>query len=127
MSRQNEKYVLAIDIGTSSTKSALVSIRGEIVDMESEENRLVLLADGGAEQDPDQWWRAIEKTCKRLLAKKMMEEYGAAYMAEGIVTLAASRLYASAADTDEVVDDALVRLERVFRNVDRANISQEAQ
>ena len=72
MSRQNEKYVLAIDIGTSSTKSALVSIRGEIVDMESEENQLVLLADGGAEQDPDQWWQAIEKTCKRLLAKKLI-------------------------------------------------------
>ncbi len=72
MSRQNEKYVLAIDIGTSSIKSALVSIRGEVVDMESEKNRLVLLADGGAEQDPDQWWLAIEKTCKRLLAKKLI-------------------------------------------------------
>jgi len=55
--------------------------------------------------------------------KKKMEEYGAAYMAEGIVTLAGSRLYTSAADTDEVVDDALVRFERVFRNVDRTNIS----
>ncbi len=72
MSRQNEKYVLAIDIGTSSTKSALVSIRGEIVDMESEENQLILLEDGGAEQDPDQWWQAIVKTCKRLLAKKLI-------------------------------------------------------
>jgi glutamate-1-semialdehyde 2,1-aminomutase len=55
--------------------------------------------------------------------KKKMEEYGAAYMAEGIVTLAGSRLYTSAADTDEVIDDALVRFERVFQNVDRTNIS----
>ena len=59
--------------------------------------------------------------------KKKMEEYGAAYLAEGIVTLAGSRLYTSAADTDEVVDDALVRFERVFRNVDRTNISLEVQ
>jgi xylulokinase len=70
MSAQCQKYVLAVDLGTSSTKSALVSTHGEIVDAESEENRLILCGDGGAEQDPDQWWRAIQKTCKRLLAKK---------------------------------------------------------
>lgn len=51
--------------------------------------------------------------------KKLMEEYGAAYMAEGIVTLAGSRLYMSMADTDEVVDDALNRFERVFKNVQK--------
>ena len=59
--------------------------------------------------------------------KEKMEEYGAAYMAEGLVTLAGSRLYTSAADTDEIIDDALVRFERVFRNVDRTNLSQEAR
>ncbi|HOY42919.1 MAG TPA: aminotransferase class III-fold pyridoxal phosphate-dependent enzyme, partial [Chitinophagales bacterium] len=49
--------------------------------------------------------------------KKLMEEYGAAYMAEGIVTLAGSRLYCSMADTDDVIDDALNRFENVFKNV----------
>jgi glutamate-1-semialdehyde 2,1-aminomutase len=51
--------------------------------------------------------------------KKLMEEYGAAFMAEGIVTLAGSRLYCSMADTDEVVDDSLERFERVFKNVQK--------
>ena len=51
--------------------------------------------------------------------KKLMEEYGAAYMAEGIVTLAGSRLYCSMADTDEVIDDALNKFENVFKNVKR--------
>ena len=51
--------------------------------------------------------------------KKLMEEYGAAYMAAGIVTLAGSRLYCSMADTDEVVDDALDRFESVFKNVQK--------
>lgn len=51
--------------------------------------------------------------------KKLMEEYGAAYMAEGIVTLAGSRLYMSMADTDDVIDDALERFERVFKNVEK--------
>jgi len=49
--------------------------------------------------------------------KALMEEYGAAYMAEGVVTLAGSRMYTSAADTDEVIDDALVRFGRVLANV----------
>ena len=49
--------------------------------------------------------------------KKLMEAYGAAYMAEGIVTLAGSRLYMSMADTDDVIDDALNRFENVFKNV----------
>ena len=48
-----------------------------------------------------------------------MEEYGAAFMAEGIVTLAGNRLYMSMADTDEVINDALERFERVFQNVQR--------
>ena len=48
--------------------------------------------------------------------KKEMEHMGAAYMAEGIITLAGSRLYTSAAYTDEMIDDVLSRFERVFAN-----------
>ncbi|MGA2642075.1 MAG: aminotransferase class III-fold pyridoxal phosphate-dependent enzyme [Spirochaetia bacterium] len=51
--------------------------------------------------------------------KALMEEYGAAYMAEGIVTLAGSRMYTSAADTDEVIDDALARFGRVLGNIEK--------
>ena len=46
--------------------------------------------------------------------KHMMEEMGAAYMAHGLVTLAGSRLYTSAADTDEIIDEALNRFDDVF-------------
>jgi glutamate-1-semialdehyde 2,1-aminomutase len=59
--------------------------------------------------------------------KEKMEEYGAAYMAKGLVTLAGSRLYTSAADTDEVIDDALVRFENVFQNVDISNWSGDVE
>ena len=48
--------------------------------------------------------------------KKEMEHIGAAYMAEGLVTLAGSRLYTSAAYTPELIDEALVRFDRVFAN-----------
>jgi glutamate-1-semialdehyde 2,1-aminomutase len=46
-----------------------------------------------------------------------MERMGAAYMANGLVTLAGSRLYTSAADTDEIIDEALRRFENVFKHV----------
>ncbi|MBU0935254.1 MAG: aminotransferase class III-fold pyridoxal phosphate-dependent enzyme [Spirochaetes bacterium] len=46
--------------------------------------------------------------------KHMMEEMGAAYMANGLVTLAGSRMYTSMADTDEIIDDALNRFEAVL-------------
>jgi glutamate-1-semialdehyde 2,1-aminomutase len=58
----------------------------------------------------------IKKVLKEIdQRKKVMEEMGAAYMAEGVVTLAGSRLYTSMADTDEVIDDALNRFENVFK------------
>lgn len=49
--------------------------------------------------------------------KREMEHMGAAYMAEGLVTLAGSRLYTSAAYNNEMIDDALTCFERVFANV----------
>lgn len=50
--------------------------------------------------------------------KKEMEHMGAAYMAEGLVTLAGSRLYTSAAYTDEMIDDAVARFDKVFANIE---------
>jgi glutamate-1-semialdehyde aminotransferase len=46
--------------------------------------------------------------------KHMMEEMGAAYMANGLITLAGSRMYTSMADTDAVIDDALQRFDTVL-------------
>ena len=49
--------------------------------------------------------------------KEEMEHIGAAYMAEGLVTLAGSRLYTSAAYTDDMLPEILSRFENVFRQV----------
>ena len=51
--------------------------------------------------------------------QKEMEHMGAAYMAEGIVTLAGSRLYASAAYDEEMIDDVIARFDRVFEKCGR--------
>ena len=50
--------------------------------------------------------------------KHIMEEFGAAFMAEGLISLAGSRLYTSMATTDEVIDEALERFDRVFAHVE---------
>jgi glutamate-1-semialdehyde 2,1-aminomutase len=64
------------------------------------------------------WLKIIKVLAEIKERKHMMEEMGAAYMAEGIVTLAGSRMYTSMADTDEVIDDALDRFENVFKKVE---------
>jgi glutamate-1-semialdehyde 2,1-aminomutase len=53
--------------------------------------------------------------------KHMIEEMGAAYMAQGLVTLAGSRMYTSMADTDDVIDEALNRFEVVLSCVEGVN------
>ena len=59
-------------------------------------------------------WTIPEILKQTGVRQKEMEHMGAAYMAEGIVTLAGSRLYTSAAYTEEMIDDVLSRFDRVF-------------
>ncbi len=68
----NNKYILAIDLGTSGPKVALFTTQGELVSSEFEETPLMLLPNGGAEQSPADWWNAIETAGKRLLAKNLI-------------------------------------------------------
>ena len=50
--------------------------------------------------------------------KHMIEEMGAAYMANGLITLAGSRMYTSMADTDAVIDEALGKFETVLSSME---------
>jgi len=72
MSNNKEKYILAIDLGTSGPKSALVSTAGKVIDYAFVENTLDLMPDGGAEQDPEEWWGSILETFKIILNKKLV-------------------------------------------------------
>lgn len=68
MSAPANKYILSIDLGTSGPKVGLYSSRGEHIAHEFEPTPLYLFPNGGAEQKPDEWWRAITTAAKRLLA-----------------------------------------------------------
>jgi xylulokinase len=60
------RYVLAIDLGTSGPKVALVDVDGRVLASANEPTPLHLSNDGGAEQDPEDWWRAIVSATSRL-------------------------------------------------------------
>ena len=54
-----------------------------------------------------------------------MEHMGAAYMAEGLITLAGSRLYTSAAYTEEDIDEVIRRFDRVFDKCGKLEITKK--
>lgn len=58
--------ILAIDLGTSGPKVALVSVSGSVLATASRPTTLILPPGGGAEQDPDDWWRAIVEATAEL-------------------------------------------------------------
>jgi xylulokinase len=62
------RYVLAVDLGTSGAKVALVGLDGRVAAWEFEPVELIVLPGGGAEQRPDDWWRAVVVATRRLLA-----------------------------------------------------------
>ena len=57
----------------------------------------------------------LKETSKR---KSEMQHMGAAYMAEGLVTLAGNRMYTSAAYTEADIDKAVMAFERVFETIE---------
>lgn len=65
-----EAAILAVDLGTSGMKVALVSLSGKVLAWESEPLAILITPDGGAEQNMDDWWRAFLTAAKRLLAGK---------------------------------------------------------
>jgi xylulokinase len=63
------RHILAIDLGTSALKVALVSVAGEVVAADEEAHQADLLPGGGAEQDAEGWWDLITRVSSRLMAR----------------------------------------------------------
>ena len=63
------RHILAIDLGTSALKVALVSTGGAVVAAEELPHEVTLLPGGGAEQDPRHWWALITKASARLMGR----------------------------------------------------------
>ena len=67
------RYVIGVDLGTSGPKVVLSGTDGTLVGHEAERTEVTLLPGGGAEQDPDDWWRAISTSVRRLLDKNRVD------------------------------------------------------
>ncbi|WP_144931916.1 xylulokinase [Paenibacillus sp. 32O-W] len=63
------KYVIGIDLGTSSVKTVLVSREGEVCHEASREYPLIQLQSGYSEQDPEEWVRQTKLCLKDLLLR----------------------------------------------------------
>ena len=65
-----EPLILAVDLGTSGMKVALITISGKVLGWETEPVRLLITPDGGVEQSPSEWWQAFLSAVGRLLKRK---------------------------------------------------------
>jgi xylulokinase len=69
MAQAPEPVILAVDLGTSGVKVAVITIYGRVLGWEAQPVALQLTPDGGAEQSPDQWWGGLVAAAQRLLAR----------------------------------------------------------
>ena len=72
-SPQSRRYVLAIDLGSGGHKAAIVSDTGEVVASAGGTITTQMLPDGGAEQDPHQWWSGARKVAKQVIRESGVE------------------------------------------------------
>jgi xylulokinase len=63
---------LAVDLGTSGIKVALIEDSGQVLGWESVPIRLLVTADGGAEQVPAEWWGGFLEASKRLVGRGLV-------------------------------------------------------
>lgn len=68
VSSSNERLVLAVDLGTSGCKCALVGLDGSVQAWAFRPVSLHLVGEHGVEQDPEDWWQAFIGAAQELLA-----------------------------------------------------------
>lgn len=68
----SDQYILSIDLGSGGPKVALVSQRGKVGGFTQRRTSTIQVADGGVEQDPREWWKAISEAARSLLAQGLV-------------------------------------------------------
>src|SRR5262249_61637356 len=69
-----DDLVIGIDAGTSSVKTGILTLRGQLLALESEAYGLSSPEDGAMEQDGEAWWSALVTTLRRALARVEIRE-----------------------------------------------------
>ncbi len=63
-------WILAVDLGTGGPKTGAVSLQGEVLAHSHAEVRTRYTPDGGAVQDPNDWWHAIQEGVRSVVESK---------------------------------------------------------
>ena len=88
------RYVLAIDLGSTGPKVGVVDENGRLAANTVEHTTTYFLPNGGAEQDPHEWWSAISRA-----AKKALQQCGAP--PEAILAVSVTAQWATTVAIDE--------------------------
>lgn len=68
-----QQYLIAHDLGTSGVKAALTDMTGRVIASAEKRYGIYYTGDGGAEQDVEEWWRAIIATTREMMAESGVE------------------------------------------------------
>lgn len=68
VAKGHNQFVLAVDLGTSGCKCALVRLDGSVHQWASRSFPLHIVDEIGAEQDPEDWWGAFVGAARELIA-----------------------------------------------------------
>lgn len=95
------KYLIGIDIGTSGTKSVLFDTEGNTVASATADYPLYQPENGWAEQNPQDWWKAVCSTLSEISKKACGEICGIGLSGQmhGLVMLD---------ENNEVIRDAII-------------------
>jgi len=93
MGKEMEKYVLAIDHGTSGLKTSIISMHGDVMAFDFKKTPIYFLSGGGAEQDPQDWWDALITTARSVVARGIVPS-------EKIVAICVSSTFSSTVAVD---------------------------
>jgi xylulokinase len=85
-------YLMGIDIGTSSTKTAIFNEKGDLLSLASKQHNFDADRPGYAEQDPEVWWDAAISSMKEAIGKfhgnpKEIQAIGLSGQMHGMVPL----------------------------------------
>jgi len=90
----SDRFVLAIDLGTTGLKVGLVSVSGEIAWTDDTQLHTELLDGGGAEQDAAEWWRLVCDAVRRATTSNVVAVHD-------IIAVSTTGQWASTVPVDE--------------------------
>ncbi|MFQ6127199.1 MAG: FGGY family carbohydrate kinase, partial [Candidatus Heimdallarchaeota archaeon] len=70
----SQQFIIAPDLGTSANKAILISEEGKIIDLVKAEYEVLYPKPGYAEQNPNDWWKAVTSTTKHLIDKTAIDQ-----------------------------------------------------